>query len=116
MKSYEELNKEGIFVNNRKDTSYGIYVGRGSVLGNPFVIGKDGDRDEVIRKYRLWFWGKLREEEEVYREFLRICGIWEKQRSIALLCYCFPLACHAQVIGSALIWFRDIMEADKVPF
>ena len=24
-----------------------VYVGRGSPWGNPFVIGKDGDRDDV---------------------------------------------------------------------
>jgi hypothetical protein len=25
-----------------------IYIGRGSALGNPFYIGRDGDRTEVI--------------------------------------------------------------------
>ena len=29
-----------------------IYVGRPSKWGNPFVIGRDGSRDEVIAKYR----------------------------------------------------------------
>lgn len=28
------------------------YVGRPSVWGNPYVIGKDGTREEVIAKYR----------------------------------------------------------------
>lgn len=28
------------------------YVGRGSFWGNPFVIGKDGTREEVIEKYK----------------------------------------------------------------
>jgi len=31
-----------------------IYVGRPSKWGNPFVIGRDGSRDEVIAKYRAW--------------------------------------------------------------
>src|SRR5690554_3305781 len=31
-----------------------VYIGRPSKWGNPFVIGKDGDRDEVIAKYRQW--------------------------------------------------------------
>jgi hypothetical protein len=31
-----------------------VYVGRPSKWGNPFVLGRDGSRDEVIRKYRAW--------------------------------------------------------------
>lgn len=30
---------------------YDVYIGRGSPWGNPFVIGKDGDRKECIDKY-----------------------------------------------------------------
>lgn len=31
-----------------------VYIGRGSKWGNPFVIGRDGDRAEVITKYERW--------------------------------------------------------------
>ena len=31
-----------------------VYVGRPSIWGNPFVIGKDGSRAEVIEKYETW--------------------------------------------------------------
>jgi hypothetical protein len=31
-----------------------VYVGRPGKWGNPFVIGRDGSRDEVIAKYRAW--------------------------------------------------------------
>jgi uncharacterized protein DUF4326 len=31
-----------------------VYVGRPSKWGNPFVIGRDGSRDQVIAKYRAW--------------------------------------------------------------
>src|SRR6478752_2841576 len=45
-----------------KCESYDVYIGRGRCpqtgevgrWGNPFRIGSDGDRDEVIGKYRLW--------------------------------------------------------------
>jgi hypothetical protein len=29
-----------------------VYIGRPSKWGNPFVIGRDGSREEVIEKYR----------------------------------------------------------------
>jgi hypothetical protein len=31
-----------------------VYVGRPSKWGIPFVLGRDGSRDEVIAKYRAW--------------------------------------------------------------
>jgi hypothetical protein len=31
-----------------------VYVGRPSKWGNPFVLGRDGSRDDVIAKYRAW--------------------------------------------------------------
>ena len=30
------------------------YIGRGSKWGNPFVIGRDGDRATVIAKHEWW--------------------------------------------------------------
>jgi hypothetical protein len=40
---------------NKRDAgaNAGVYIGRGSAWGNPYVIGKDGDRAEVIEKYRM---------------------------------------------------------------
>ena len=37
-----------------KRENYDIYIGRGSKWGNPFVIGKDGSREEVVEKYRVF--------------------------------------------------------------
>lgn len=33
---------------------FDVYIGRPSKWGNPFIIGKDGTREEVIAKYRAW--------------------------------------------------------------
>ena len=38
-------------VNIRKEKC-DIYCGRGSKYGNPYAIGENGDRDEVIALYR----------------------------------------------------------------
>ena len=34
-------------------SSDAVYVGRGSLWGNPLVIGKDGTREEVIEKFYI---------------------------------------------------------------
>ncbi len=37
---------------NRKHEYYDICIGRPSKWGNPYKIGRDGTREEVIAKYR----------------------------------------------------------------
>jgi hypothetical protein len=32
----------------------GEYVGWLSALGNPFLVGRDGTREDVIARYRQW--------------------------------------------------------------
>lgn len=41
-------------VNLRTD-KYEAYIGRSTPFGNPYVIGPDGDRGEVIRKFEVDF-------------------------------------------------------------
>jgi hypothetical protein len=37
-----------------KRAPFDIYIGRPSNWGNPFVIGRDGNREQVIEKYRAY--------------------------------------------------------------
>jgi len=39
---------------HRKRSSYGVYIGRPSKWGNPFAVGRDGTRAEVIELYEHW--------------------------------------------------------------
>jgi len=48
---YKVLNARQV---GRKPVPDRVYVGRPSKWGNPFAIGRDGTRDEVIAKYRAW--------------------------------------------------------------
>jgi hypothetical protein len=67
-----------------------VYVGRPSEWGNPFTIGKDGDRDEVIAKYREYVTAPERAE---MREAIRqVLGGKD------LVCWCAPKPCHADVL------------------
>jgi len=69
-----------------------VYVGRGSPFGNPFVVGVDGTRSEVIRKYRQY----VRRNPELLKL------IEEQLRGRDLVCFCAPKACHAEVIFEIL--------------
>lgn len=65
-----------------------IYIGRPSKWGNPFVIGKDGDRAAVIAKFRDWL---LSQPELVEAAHLELAGR-------DLVCFCAPAACHGDVL------------------
>ena len=72
---------------NLKKEQYDVYIGRGSKWGNPFKIGKDGNRIEVIQKY----------EEYIKTKPKLLACLGELDNKI-LGCYCAPLACHGDVL------------------
>lgn len=78
------------------------YVGRGSTLGNPFVIGPDGSRLEVIEKYRVWLWKQIKSG---YIELEYLAGL--HGRDIA--CHCVPKPCHGHVVELAVAWACDVL-------
>jgi len=93
--------------NKRYDKTPGEYIGRPSVLGNPFVIGQDGDRAEVVNKYRRWLWQEMKEGSSVLKELDRLKT--EAQRhELVLICWCkrpkVDVACHGDVIKQAIEW------------
>ncbi len=78
-------------VNLRHD-KYEIYIGRGrgSIFGNPFVIGIDGTREEVIEKYRVYFNEKVTNDINFKKEVLKL-------KNKILGCFCAPLKCHGSI-------------------
>jgi Domain of unknown function (DUF4326) len=84
-----------------KRTYHCEYVGRPSTLGNPFEIGRDGDRKNVIKKCLRWLRKQYGERGAVYRELRRLAEL-ARRGELVLLCYCDPLACHATLIAYIL--------------
>ncbi len=66
-----------------------IYVGRPSEWGNPYMIGKDGTREDVVRKYR--------ERIENYGPN-SFHAIRKQLAGKDLVCWCAPNPCHADVL------------------
>jgi hypothetical protein len=79
----------------------GVYVGRPSVLGNIFRIGRDGDRKTVIKKNLRWLRKKYGERGAVYRELHRLAEM-ARHGDLVLICWCAPNACHAHLIAYIL--------------
>jgi hypothetical protein len=65
-----------------------VYVGRPSKWGNPFVIGRDGTRDQVIAQYRAWITCQP-----------ALLADLHELRGKDLVCWCAPQRCHAEVLA-----------------
>jgi uncharacterized protein YebE (UPF0316 family) len=73
-------------VNKYKD-NYNIYIGRGSKWGNPFVIGRDGSREQVIDLYKDY----ISKQPKLLNDLKELDGK-------ILGCFCKPKACHGDVL------------------
>lgn len=86
---------------NKKDCeNFDVYIGRGSGWGNPYAIGADGDRDEVISKFKYDFDKGFIGDNDFKKNLLELRG-----KKIA--CHCSPLACHGDIYANYLNAFDD---------
>ena len=96
-------------VNKRMHKGEGVYIGRPSVLGNPFshLSGTLADfkvdtRDEAIDLYREWLIDHIQADTPQRRELYRLVEIYERTGSLTLICCCAPKRCHGQVIAEVI--------------
>ena len=68
-----------------------VYIGRPSMFGNPYRIGVDGTREEVITKYDIWVREMIKVDD-------RFRGAIKGLKGKLLVCWCRPLACHGDVL------------------
>lgn len=67
---------------------YDVYIGRPSKWGNPFKIGRDGTREEVLVKFREWF----AKQWELHDDLDELQGK-------VLGCWCKPADCHGDILA-----------------
>lgn len=83
--------------NGKVVQGYDVYIGRECTFGgwnlsrsewaNPYRIGRDGTREDVIEKYKAY----------VERNNLK-ARIQSELKGKVLGCWCKPLACHGDVL------------------
>ncbi len=78
-------------VHCRRDP-YDLYIGRPSKWGNPYRIGPDGDREQVIRRFEhhLRF-----ERGDLLDDLAELHGT-------VLGCWCAPSPCHGDVLAALI--------------
>jgi hypothetical protein len=73
-------------VNIRK-SAYDVLIARPSKWGNPFTVGRDGSREQVICMYEV----HVRHRPDLIAALPELVGK-------RLGCYCKPEACHGDVL------------------
>lgn len=79
----------------QQDKDY-VYIGRRnwyygvdeSGFGNPFIVGRDGNRDEVLEKYKTY----LNLNPELIQEAKKLL------KGKILVCWCSPEQCHGDIL------------------
>jgi len=98
---------------NHEHANFTHYIGREwagipeSPFHNPFHLGKDGNRDEVLLKF-IFYW--YAPEQKNLRDLARIMI----DPNARLGCWCKPLDCHGDIIAGYLNWrFYDLGLLEK---
>lgn len=65
-----------------------VFVDRRGPFGNPFKIGRDGDRDEVCDKFEKW----IGTQSEILARV-------DELRGKVLVCHCYPERCHGMTLA-----------------
>lgn len=72
-----------------KRDEFDVYIGRPGPWGNPFHIGADGTREEVVEKYAAWLIDQPELVAKVKREL----------KGKVLACWCSPKLCHGDILA-----------------
>lgn len=80
-------------VNIHVTEEFDVLITRPGKWGNPFVIGRDGDRDQVIALYEAW----LTDDDDDLAAMLR--SSLHELKGLRLGCVCKPRPCHGDVLA-----------------
>jgi len=102
-----------------KKSSYDVYIGRGSVLGNPYTHLKYTptkakylviDRWTAIDEYRKYINKEIENNNMQIINTLKSIYEMSLKHDVYLCCYCKPQSCHGDVIKEII----ERMEYDIV--
>ena len=79
-----------------------VPIDRRTKWGNPFRIGRDGTREQVVARYRADLWRRIRAGEVSLEALAKLNGCW-------LACWCEPLPCHGHVLARAAAWAAGVL-------
>jgi Domain of unknown function (DUF4326) len=91
-------------------TPQDVFIGRPSLLGNPFthLAGRTRaeilveSREEAVQAYAQWLWHKV----VIQRDRAVLSALRAIAQGSNLVCYCAPALCHGEVIAHCIDWLN----------
>ena len=78
----------GTSVVNLKEDHYDVRIDRKTKWGNPFVVGRDGTREECIKLFDEWIIDQP-----------NLMSSLHELKGKRLGCWCHPNPCHGEVLA-----------------
>jgi hypothetical protein len=75
-----------------KRAKFDVLIDRSTRWGNPFVIDRDGTRDEVLQLYKTWVTTSQDAKARWIRQHV------SELRGQILGCWCAPQPCHGDIL------------------
>jgi hypothetical protein len=97
---------------NKYKEPYDVYIGRGSVLGNPYTSIQDKktkaefvveSREKSIEMFSEYLWKKVKDGTITLEYLASLDGK-------VLGCFCKPKPCHGDIIVRAVAWAKKELE------
>lgn len=79
-----------------------IRIFRPNILGNPFYMKDESERESVITKFHTYLQEEYRKRREVFNELMRLVDIIKSGQNLYLICFCAPKPCHGDIIAQAI--------------
>ena len=80
-----------VFISNKETGKKERFPKEDSEFCNPFKIGKQGDREEVLNKYEEYIRKKIENNNELKKKLINM-------RGKNLGCWCYPEKCHGDIL------------------
>lgn len=92
--------------NEQPKEEWQVKVDRDSILGNPFRMSHESQRNNVCDMYALSFKNMLvsndMQSKEIQEELKKLVRLYKKHGKLELFCWCSPKRCHAETIKDYL--------------
>jgi hypothetical protein len=83
-----------------------IYIGRGSIWGNPFPMSKEVSREECLSRYKVWVKDQILQGNYTLEQLASLYNM-------DLVCYCSPKPCHGHVLEKLANWAYHKLQQNK---
>lgn len=97
-------------IKNHIPTEYDFYIGRPSILGNPYSHKEHSIADvivdstnESIDLYKKYFYGRIESGDKDFIDKLdKMYDFYKEHGKLNICCFCFPKRCHGDIIKEYL--------------